>query len=162
MDCNTDTLTLESVLLQKGYWRFGSASPDVRPCSFKRVSCPGGATKATGLNPYCSANHVGHLCSACAPDFFLSWTGDGECYQCATGKSHAPTIGLVAGVFMFVAACLACVYKKGKKKAKARAGAPKSTYLTNLNFKAEKVYSLAKFKVFTLFLTSQVGTLSRL
>ena len=144
-----------------GNWRTDDESEDVRECRFGITSCPGHGKNqssansgATGLNPYCSANHVGHLCSACAADFFLDWTGDGECYQCATGKSHAPTIGLLGGVFVFVFACLACVYKKRRKK--ARSTIASSTPMNSLFSKAEQVYSLAEFKAFTLFLTAQV------
>ena len=112
-------------------------------------------TTTTVVHTYCSTNHVGHLCSACAPDYFLSWTGDGKCYECATGESHAPTFGLMSGVFVIVVSCLACAYKTSLKKAQSITTAtPKPT--NSLLSKAKEVYTLAKFKVFTLFLTSQV------
>ena len=157
--------------LMAGNWRTDEDSEDVRKCRFGVTSCPGAgknqasvsspsqrrttSSNATGPDPYCSANHVGHLCSACAPDFFLSWTGDGKCYECATKESHAPTIGLMSGVFVIMVSCLACAYKKSLKKAQGITTAtPKST--KSLFSKASQVYTLAKFKVFTLFLTSQV------
>ena len=120
--------------LKAGNWRTDDESDDVHPCRFGVTSCPGeyknqasmyspsqrratssGAT--TGLNPHCSPNHVGHLCSACAPDYFLSWTGDGQCYECATKETHAPTFGLMSGVFVVVLSCLARAYKTSLKKA---------------------------------------------
>jgi hypothetical protein len=120
--------------LKAGHWRTDDESDDVHKCRFGVTSCPGGdknqasmyspsqrrATSSgatTGLNPHCSPNHVGHLCSACAPDFFLSWTGDGQCYECATKETHAPTFGLMSGVFVVVVSCLACAYKTSLKKA---------------------------------------------
>ena len=166
MVCTEEALSLSSVSLASGYWRSDDASDEVLKCRFGDTSCPGDGnnqeaagrlltetTTAFAIHPYCSANHVGHLCSACAPGFFLSWTGDGKCHQCATGESHVPTVGLLGGVFVFVIACLACVYKKRKKKAQ---GTTASTQTNSLFSKMGKVYSLAKFKVFTLFLTSQV------
>ena len=161
--------TVSDWKLQAGYWRTDDESRDVRKCRFT-TSCPGDgknqealanspsqrrttSSNATGLNPYCAPNHVGPLCSACAANFFLSWAGDGECHPCATGESHAPTISLGGGVLIFVVLCLACVYKTHKNKA-ATALAPASS--TSALSKIEKVYTLAKFKVFTLFLMSQV------
>ena len=159
--------------LKAGHWRTDDESDDVRKCRFGATSCPGddenqasmnspsqqrratssGAT--TGPNPHCSPNHVAPLCSACAPDFFLSWTGDGKCHQCTTKESHAPTIGLMSGVFVFVLSCLTCAYKKSLGKAhRTTIVTPKPE--NSLLLKAKQVYILAKFKAFTLLLTSQV------
>ena len=172
MQCEAPGLAIRQVALEPKFWRTDDESRDVRKCRFDITSCPGdgknqdsvyspsqrrasssGAT--TGLNPYCSPNHVGPLCSACTPDHFLSWTGDGKCYECATKDSHVPTIGLVSGVFVIVVSCLACTYKKSLKKAQGITTTT-SNPTNSLFSKAKQVYILAKFKVFTLFLTSQV------
>jgi len=164
MVCQVEGLSLNSVSLARGYWRTDDDSYDIHKCRFGTTSCPGADSnnQATGrrlaetttvVHPYCSDAHVGHLCSACAPDYFLSWTGDGECYECATKESHAPTIGLMSGVFVFVVSCLVCAYKTSLKRDITTA-TPKPT--NSLLSKAKEVYTLAKFKVFTLFLTSQV------
>ena len=169
VDCD-EASTVSDWKLHAGHWRTDDESADVRKCRFGVTSCPGDgknqaaaysssqgrrttSSSAPGPNPYCSPNHVGHLCSACAEDFFLGWTGDGKCYQCQTGRSDWSTIGLLVGVFVFVASCLACVYKfkKARQKEDTPAVAPSALFM-----KIEKVHSLAKFKVFTLFLAAQV------
>lgn len=172
MLCDTTATTISKLVLKAGYWRADDKSDKIHKCRFGVTSCPGdgnnqasanatsrrrvAASDAMGPNPYCSTNHVGVLCSACAPDFFLSWTGDGECYECAAGKRHAPTIGLLGVVFAFCVACLACVYKKEKKKALCTTVAARTP--TNSRFsRAGEVFALAEFKVFTLFLAFQVG-----
>jgi hypothetical protein len=157
--------------VKAGHWRTNDESDEVFKCRYGVTSCPGenknqasmyspsqrrATSSVLGPNPYCSPNHVGHLCSACAPDLFLSWAGDGKCYQCATGESHAPTIGLLGGVFVFVVSCLACVYKKSMKKDQGITATAASKPTNSLFSKSQQVYTLAKFKVFTLFLTSQV------
>jgi hypothetical protein len=167
-----DGSTISDWKLKAGYWRSDENSSDVHKCRFGTISCPGdGSNQAsmyspsqrrasssgatTGLNPYCSPNHIGHLCAACAPDHFLSWTEDGKCHPCATKESHAPTIGLMSGVFVFVLSCLTCAYKKSLGKAhRTTIVTPKPE--NSLFLKAKQVYILAKFKAFTLLLTSQV------
>lgn len=156
VECLGEGSTVSDWVLKPGHWRTDSRSDDVLRCRFGVISCPPNANASTtGPNPYCSADHVGPLCSACAANHFLSWTGDGKCHQCATGESHAPTIGLYSGVVLFVIVCLACVYKKASKT-KAEEKNKDATPQSPLRLNAAKVYSLAKFKVFTLFLTSQV------
>ena len=163
VDCDEGS-TVSDWKLKAGNWRTDDQSDDVRKCRFGVISCPGDgknqasknapskrrvtSSSAAELNPFCSANHVGHLCSACAPDYFLSWAGDGKCHRCVAGESHAPTFGLLGGVFLCVVSCFACMYKAGQKKAKRTAvGTPTISLLS----KAEQVYSQAKFKIFTLF-----------
>jgi hypothetical protein len=157
MRCEVSGLTIRDVRLEPGYWRIDEYSRDVRKCPFDDTSCPGDDTNHSTSAPnnrYCAANHVGHLCSACADGFFLSWIGDGKCHHCVSGERHAPTIGLYTGVVLFVMIGLACVCKKAQRKAKESV---KDTALPSpLRLKAERVYFLAKFKVFTMFLTSQV------
>ena len=179
VNCDEEGRTVSDWKLKVGTWRTDDDSYDVLKCRFGVISCPGdgknqasmyspsqrrttSSNATTGLNPYCSPNHVGHLCSACAPDFFLSWAGDGECHQCATGKSHWPTIGLLGGVFVFVASCLACVYTKYKKSSATNTAAAAAVAPSSLFSKIDSVLVLAKFKFFTLFLTFQVQFRSRL
>ena len=158
--------TVSSWKLTAGHWRADDESEDIRRCRFGVTSCPGDGQnqafslsrrRATSsmLNPYCSEHHVGPLCSACAAGFFLSWAGDGKCNQCAKGKSHAPTFGLLGIVFVFVLSCLVCIYKKANN-AKTTRTAKKASSANSLVSKAGALYSLAEFKVFTLSLTAQV------
>ena len=155
MECNDPGVTIRTVSLKPGYWRADEESDDIRPCRFHDVSCPG-VNQTTGPNPYCAPNYRGPLCSACAADFFSNWDGDGRCIQCASGASHLPTIWLVSGIVGFVLLCTACAYKKKDKMMENMKEnekvEKKSSFLAN----ADQVYSLAKFKLFTLFLTAQV------
>ena len=138
--------------LAAGHWRSHDESTDVRECRFTDVSCPGpgnGANHATGPDSYCAPMYTGPLCSQCKPNFFMSWVGDGKCQECEAGKSHHPTIGLLCGVVVSCALLSASLRKCLSKKAEAvKKGA--------LFPKIEKLIVLAKVKVFTLFLTSQV------
>ena len=87
MVCEKSGLSLSVVSLASGFWRTNDESNEIHKCPFGVTSCPDddknqaslyspsqrratSSGKTTGLNPYCSPNHVGHLCSACAPGFF--------------------------------------------------------------------------------------------
>ena len=172
MICKTAAITITQVMIEAGFWRADEESDDIRPCRYGVVSCPGDgknqasanlpstrrmtSSGATKLNPYCAPNYLGPLCSVCADGFFTSWAGDGKCYECATGTSHLPTVLLASGVLVFVAVCAVCAFKKvhrnpglSTRTASIQESTP-SLFATALH-----VYALAKFKIFTLFLTAQ-------
>ena len=141
-----------SIVILPGHWRAGSESTEVRQCRYGDLSCPGnGTNQATGPDPYCGASYVGPLCSECHEDFFKSWDSVGTCRECATGKSHLPTIGLVGTVFAFGALFVVGVKKCRNKQNDGNLGEKKRLTFANV----EKLYVLAKVKVFTLFLAAQ-------
>ena len=128
---------------------------EILQCRYGDLACPGDSTAnpATGPDPYCAAEYEGPLCSQCTEEYFASWDGGGACQKCAAGKSHAPTIGLGAGVFGFVGLLLACASKFCQKRDTGEA--PPNAFLVE----AEKLYLLADVKFFTLFLSAQADTL---
>ena len=142
--------TISEWQLDEGYWRAGSEYTEVLACRFGAVSCPGvGLNQERGRDAYCGSAFVGPLCSHCAADHFLSWTGNGDCHRCAAGKSHWPTIGLVSSVLVLCGMLASCVSKKCQHR---NTGAPPSAFFVE----AEKLYILAEVKFFTLFLAIQV------
>ena len=147
MMCTRFGQSLETLLLEPGYWRSGTASMDVHTCRFKERSCPG---NTTGPDPYCAPLYTGALCSTCAANSFLSWIGDGKCHECDQTTSHLPSVALfstIGVIFGTVTCILKFLYRAGDRRLKA-----------SFIAKAERVYELAKFKMFTLFLTCQVRT----
>lgn len=173
MVCDEMGVFLQSVRLQAGFWRTDDDSDDIRPCRVGVISCPGDgknqasanlpskqrvtSSGATKRNPYCAPNYLGPLCSVCADGFFTSWAGDGECYECATGTSHLPTILLASGVLVFVAVCaVECAFRKVHRNPGLSTRTASIQKSTPSSFATAKhVYALAKFKIFTLFLTAQ-------
>ena len=143
--------------LDEGFWRSGDESEDVRECRFGALSCPGvDLNQGTGQDPYCGLGFVGPLCSQCAANYFLSWAGKGDCHSCAAGQSHWPTIGLVSGVVVLGGAVVARTAHKSSTKSTpaVETSAPPSMFA-----KLEQLFLLAKVKIFTLFLVSQVLTM---
>ena len=132
--------------LVEGYWRAHDRSTDVRACRFGRDSCPG--TTLPGRDPYCAAAFRGPLCSQCAAEFFMSWEGDGTCHTCAADKSHHPTLGLLGAVLILSGLSAAFVFNKCRRR--------KPPSDNSFFAKTESLYLLAKMKIFTLFLASQV------
>ena len=147
MACSEEGLSFEDVLLLAGYWRTDDASADVRKCRFDEASCPG---NTINNGSYCGTEYFGPLCSECADNYFLSWTGDGKCHKCDANKSHLPTIGLVPGVSVIGLVLIAAVARKYAKKS-----ADSSTDSSTIDA-LQKLGRLAKVKVFNLFLASQV------
>ena len=146
--------TIADWKLLEGYWRTDLASSKIHVCRFGRVSCPGDdLNQAEGGNPYCAPAFVGPLCSECDSDHFMSWTGDGRCHACEAGESHHPTIALVCSVVVLGAAVVAFVSQR------CRNSTPRDHAETRTNTyaaKAERLFLLAKVKIFTLFLATQV------
>ena len=142
-------------VLNPGYWRSGGTSTEVYECAFRDMSCPGGngTNSATGPDSYCAPEYMGPLCSECAANFFISWNGDGVCYKCAAGKSHTPTIVLVCSVATIGALLVRALKKCGARKPDAPA---KETDPNSFIARTEKLFLMAKIKIFTLFLASQV------
>ena len=136
-----------------GFWRAGDESTEILQCRYGELACPGDSTAnpATGPDPYCAAEYEGPLCSQCTDEYFISWDGSGECRECAAGKSHAPTLGLGAGVLVFVGLLLAGASKLCEKR---DTDAPPNDFFVE----AEKLYLLADVKFFTLFLSAQADT----
>ena len=142
--------------LDPGFWRTDAQSDEVRECRFGRRSCPGAnSSQAAGRDAYCGPAFVGPLCSQCAADHFLSWTGEGDCHKCASGKSHWPTIGLVSSVVILGAVFAGAIHKCRSRKIDApltETTGPPSKFA-----RLEKLFLLAKVKIFTLFLVSQAS-----
>ena len=134
--------------LHQGQWRSHVESSDVRECRFGVESCPGNTTN--DHDAYCSPQYVGPLCSECADGYFMSWVGDGTCKRCATGQSHVPTIGLIAGLLVCAAMPLGCALNKCRKWCLGKLDA------SAMFEKVEKMLDLAKTKFFMLFLAAQV------
>ena len=145
--CAANSLISDWHLL-RGYWRADDESDDVRECRFGARSCPGAnLSQATGEDAYCGPEFSGPLCSQCATDHFLSWAGEGDCLICESDKSHWPTIGLGSSLLILAALFLGVFRKFCKVKSEALP----STFAT-----LERLYLLAKVKIFTLFLVAQV------
>ena len=148
---NSDVTT---IVLLPGHWRASAESTDVRECRFGKLSCPGdGENQKLGPDPYCALEYVGPLCSECHQDFFNSWDGAGVCQACAARKSHLPTIGLVGTVVLLFGAPFVYAFKTCSTKKPDDAPPSSSGIFANI----EKLFVLAKVKIFTLFLTAQVG-----
>ena len=147
---NSDVATMA---ILPGHWRTSAESHDVHECRFGDLSCPGESNnQASGPDRYCAPEYVGALCSECHDDFFKSWDGAGACQACAAGKSHWPTIGLVGTTLVIGALFVGAINKCRKKKPEDEDAPPSSGMFAN----AEKLFVLAKVKIFTLFLTAQV------
>ena len=154
--CTMDS-DVSSMVISSGHWRASPESADVRTCRFGKMSCPKDVrseNRATGPDQYCAPGYIGPLCSECHDDFFESWDGAGACQVCAAGKSHLPTIGLLGTVVaigvLFVGAGRKCRKKTPDEPDDA---APNPS---GLSATINDLYTLAKVKVFTLFLTAQV------
>ena len=140
--------------LDEGYWRSGDESDDVRECRFGARSCPGVRTKRRGRMRTADQDLSGPCALQCAADHFLSWAGDGDCHRCASAKSHWPTIGFVSSVARprcGVRVRILQVPAAQSDASRAEINAPPSLFA-----RLEKLFLLAKVKIFTLFLVSQV------
>ena len=156
VECDTGS-SIADWRLDEGYWRAGEPFIEVLECRFGKISCPGGAAAnpASGRDAYCAPQFVGPLCSQCADDHFLSWAGDGDCHECDAGKSHIPTIGLASGVLVLCTVFASALYKCRNRKNDSpnpETNSPPSTFAS-----LQTLFLMAKVKIFTLFLVSQVG-----
>ena len=139
--------------LDPGYWRASDNAAQVHECRFGVLSCPGDGANQGQLerDRYCASEYVGPLCSQCDEDHFLSWVADGKCHECSDDEQrHAPTISLFTGIAVLGAALVFSLRKC--RVWKNGASSSKSDFFATMN----KLYVLAKAKIFTLFLASQV------
>ena len=68
-DCSELGITLDTLPLDLGFWRYGSQSTEVYDCRM-RDACLGGPLNATTGRARCSDGHSGVLCDVCEPGFF--------------------------------------------------------------------------------------------
>jgi len=103
-ECTTGGLTLATLPVASGYWRWSNASTDLRRCEFE-AACVGGAgdSCAPGLTgPYCQ------LCTANASNPALYFDEDSQgCVECATKQISASQAGLAAMLALLLAVLLA-------------------------------------------------------
>uniref|UniRef100_A0A7R9U537 TNFR-Cys domain-containing protein n=1 Tax=Pinguiococcus pyrenoidosus TaxID=172671 RepID=A0A7R9U537_9STRA len=106
MQCRKRGLRLESVALDKGFYRAGPMSEEVLSCP-NRDACIGG--NATG-DALCDAGHEGPYCSVCESGYFRTPTD--ECLGC---HSLDATVSLVGACFVFLVVllyvCLSRAYR---------------------------------------------------
>ncbi|GMI50669.1 hypothetical protein TeGR_g7247, partial [Tetraparma gracilis] len=114
-------MTLETMLIEAGFWRTDLASFDVRACPVA-AACVGGnaSTTVNGTIDYCRAGHIGPYCNLCedgyAPDAFQL------CQECKTGAGDVAytLVILVVGLVLLVGLNWALNKKVFKKNPKLK------------------------------------------
>ena len=105
MACNAtqEGLTLESLPLQKSYWRVAATSVTVLPCRMDDV-CDGGVYHTTA-DSLCADHHSGPFCELCKDGYSMDETN--SCVECTDGNVMVlSTSGVVVLVMAGVALAL--------------------------------------------------------
>ncbi|CAN0378106.1 unnamed protein product [Ascophyllum nodosum] len=86
-DSQSGTATLETLVLEAGYWRATKTSRQVLAC-FNKDACDGGLT---GDPNYCSAGYEGPYCAVCSQGYAASLSYYG-CSECSDVSSIVPSV----------------------------------------------------------------------
>ena len=108
--CPHTPLSLQTLALAPGYWRYSSNATVIRKCN-NVFSCNGGTFLDSDANSQCASGYAGPLCSLCAANFTVlqSTSGVLQCVPCSTlgRKLSLSSAGLLVVV---VAAAVAAVF----------------------------------------------------
>jgi hypothetical protein len=105
-------LTLETLILKKGWWRVGVDTLDIRECPVEEACVGGNSSEVDG---YCREGHTGPYCHLCVDDFSADVFG--LCQKCDAGtRSILSTVGAGLGVIAFCAFLYLVVWKRCLKK----------------------------------------------
>ena len=79
-NCTVEGLTLRTLPLRPGYWRWGAGSRKIFVCP-EASACPGGAPSDETERAPCAAGHAGVMCEVCVAGYFRP-EGSGSCELC--------------------------------------------------------------------------------
>jgi len=118
-DCASPGNVVESLKIEKGWWRSSSSSVNLVRCTTE-LACPGtNSTVRDNLDKQCGAGHSGPLCDVCLAGYAKSVSG--YCQECDSGASVAGDLFAFAAFILIVAASVAaCVVHRKKKAAERR------------------------------------------
>ena len=123
-DCDTHGVLLETLPLQRGFWRAHARSLDIRAC-YRRNACGGGdnATASSAENgSYCEKGYRGVLCDVCDQGFVL--LVDDSCVDCRGGSSSLWGAGGVVAAILLTFGIVAFLYHTGVCKFGTSTGKP--------------------------------------
>ena len=94
--------TLETLFLEKNYWRATKTGREIFPCPIDN-SCKGGSNFSNGGESYCSKGHQGVLCAVCDSEYFFD-NEQNTCSKCDdASKSQSLWTALLVLLLIFIA-----------------------------------------------------------
>ncbi|GBG28795.1 Signal peptide, CUB and EGF-like domain-containing protein 3 [Hondaea fermentalgiana] len=152
-NCTAKGLTVETLVINKDFWRIAETSIDIRECPSKEYCAPKSETedrrRLQELAPgdqYCSEHHTGTLCASCVEGYAKNEAL--QCTACNAARVSADKarlalwillailITLAPAIYVFFASASASAAEKKKKK-KA------SSYLTTCFLRASRAFTRA-------------------
>ena len=132
-DCARSGTVLVTLIIEKGYWRSGPTSDDVRECNLGVVACP----NTRNSTEICATGYEGPLCDTvcaqarrllftranqfssprpraqCSSGYFMNWAAL-TCDACADIKTSAPVVVplVLIGLILLLALVAFCVYRR--------------------------------------------------
>ena len=114
--CSDEGTILSQISVDKGYWRTGPSSTDLRAC-LNPAYCKGG----TDAEYQCAAGSEGPYCQLCSRDFYMNIAQ--ECERCdgsGIGRDGLLILGLLLTTVCMVGAIAYSCQKEMPRKAKKR------------------------------------------
>ena len=122
---SVDGMTLDSLVLERGYWRSATSSLDIRQCRVE-IACEGGSGtgRANGTR-YCRDGHHGPYCDVCDDNF--SRDAFGLCQSCeASIRDKVLTIGTLLFLLVVLVVIMIWLRKRNASRAKMGDGGDKN------------------------------------
>jgi len=142
--CSKAGLTLETLVIEKGWWRYDSLSKDVTQCYFESAceqldENQPSFEKPFNLTRQCRSGHHGPICNVCDAGFVKSVSG--ECKQCVAEDGDVNVPWQLYALMVTVGVIIFYIVRKQSKHLKNKSAAEQLAH-----FRRDKVSTLGKIR----------------